>query len=98
MISLCPKKFALTLQSHKLDRRKKMRRNEEIMNTAQFVEFLPIILPLIVAELALALVALVHVLRHPNYKFGNKAVWIVIVLLIQIIGPVIYFTLGRGEE
>jgi len=68
------------------------------MNTAQIIEFLPFLIPLVVAELALAIVALVHVLKHPNYKFGNKVIWIVIVLCVQIVGPVIYFTLGRGEE
>jgi len=68
------------------------------MNTAQLVEYLPFLIPLAVAELALAITAFVHVLRHPNYKFGNKAIWIVIVLCLQIIGPVVYFTLGRGEE
>ena len=68
------------------------------MNTAQIIEYLPFLIPLVVAELALAITALVHVLKHPNYKFGNKAIWIVVVLCVQIIGPVIYFALGRGEE
>ena len=73
---------------------------ERIMNmtTAQIIEFLPFLIPLVVAELALALVALVHVLKHPNYKFGNKVIWIIVVLFVQFVGPVIYFTLGRGEE
>ena len=68
------------------------------MNTAQIIEFLPFIIQLAIAEFALAITALVHVLRHPNYKFGNKAIWIVIVLFVQIIGPVVYFALGRGDE
>ena len=68
------------------------------MNTAQIIEYLPFLIPFVVAELALAITALVHVLKHPNYKFGNKAIWIVVVLCVQIIGPVIYFALGRGEE
>ncbi|MGL4337492.1 MAG: PLDc N-terminal domain-containing protein [Turicibacter sp.] len=61
-------------------------------------EYLPFIIPLVIAELALAITAFVHVLKHPHYRFGNKPMWIVIVLLIQIIGPVIYFLIGRGEE
>ena len=68
------------------------------MNTAQIIELLPFLIPLVVVELSLAIIALVHVLRHPNYKFGNKIMWAVIVLCIQFIGPVIYFTLGRGDE
>lgn len=62
------------------------------------MEYLPFLLPLILIELVLALTALIHVLRHPHYKFGNKVVWIVVVLFFQIIGPVIYFVFGRGEE
>lgn len=66
------------------------------MNTA--FEFLPVLLPVILIELVLMLTALVHVLRHPNYRFGNKIIWIIVVVFIQIIGPIIYFVFGRGEE
>ena len=62
------------------------------------IKYLPVFRPLIVIELALALTALVHVVRHPHYRFGNKAVWILVVLLIQFIGPVLYFAMGRGDE
>lgn len=61
-------------------------------------EYLPFFIPLVIAQLALAISALVHVLKHPHYRFGNKPMWIVIVLFIQIIGPVVYFLIGRGEE
>ena len=33
---------------------------------------LPLLLPLIILQFILAITALVHVLRHPNYRFGNK--------------------------
>ncbi|OJG43200.1 hypothetical protein RV02_GL003120 [Enterococcus gilvus] len=39
-----------------------------------------------------------HVLKHPNYRFGNKAVWLLIVIVFQIIGPVFYFVFGRGDD
>jgi hypothetical protein len=61
-------------------------------------EYLPIIIPILIIELALAIAALVHVLRHPKYRFGSKALWIPIVLLIQILGPVAYFIFGRGDN
>jgi hypothetical protein len=62
------------------------------------IEYLPFIIPLVIAEFTLAIVALVHVLKHPHYRFGNKTMWILIVLFVQIIGPVLYFVGGRGEE
>lgn len=61
-------------------------------------EYLPVLIPVIIVEWTLAIIALVHVIKHPNYKFGNKVMWILIVLLIQIIGPVVYFIFGRGED
>lgn len=64
----------------------------------EIAEFIPFLVPILVIELALAITALIHVIRHPKYRFGNKAIWILVVLLFQIIGPIIYFVFGRGEE
>lgn len=64
----------------------------------QLQEYLPLLLPLIIVEFALMITALVHVLRHNSFRFGNKVMWAIIVVVIQIFGPVIYFVLGRGDE
>lgn len=64
----------------------------------QFMEYLPFLIPLLIIEFILAITALVHVLRHPNYKFGNKVIWTLVVLLLQIVGPIFYFIFGRGDE
>lgn len=64
----------------------------------ELMEYLPFLIPVIIIEWALAIAALIHVLKHPNYRFGNKTLWILIVLLLQIIGPILYFAFGRGEE
>lgn len=66
------------------------------MNT--LYEYFPILLPVIIIELILMVTALIHVLRHPNYRFGNRGVWIVIVVFIQIAGPIVYFLFGRGDD
>jgi len=62
------------------------------------IEYLPFLIPVLIIELALALTAIIHVLKHPNYRFGNKVMWLLIVVFIQILGPIIYFVFGRGEE
>ena len=59
---------------------------------------LALLLPVIILEFILAITALIHVIKHPNYRFGNKAIWIIVVLFIQIIGPIFFFIFGRGEE
>ncbi len=62
------------------------------------MEYLPLLIPVIILDLILIITALIHVLRHPHYKIGNKAIWIIVVLFISIIGPILYFAIGRGEE
>lgn len=64
----------------------------------ELMEYLPFLIPLFLLQVSLALIALVHILKHPNYRFGNKMLWIPLVLLIQILGPILYFALGRGDE
>lgn len=61
-------------------------------------EYFVFLVPVIILQVILAISALIHVLKNPKYRFGNKTMWILIVLFIQIIGPVIYFVYGRGEE
>lgn len=61
-------------------------------------DILPILIPVIIVQLILMITALIHVLKHPHYRMGNKVIWILIVLFIQIVGPVVYFAVGRGED
>lgn len=68
------------------------------MAIESLLKYLPFLIPVILAELALGIIACVHVLKHPHYRFGNKPMWVVIVLCIQIIGPIFYFVAGRGED
>jgi hypothetical protein len=68
------------------------------MDLVMLKEYLPFIIPLVIVQLTLSITALIHVLRHPNYRFGNKVMWVLIVMFIQFIGPALYFALGRGEE
>lgn len=60
-------------------------------------EFIPFLIPLLILQLGLQIVALIHVLKHPNYRFGNKTIWILVVVFGQLIGPIVYFAFGRKE-
>lgn len=60
--------------------------------------YLPFLIPIAVVELALAVAALVHVFRHKNYRFGNRIFWVIVVIVLEIIGPILYFTVGREDE
>ncbi len=63
-----------------------------------FIAYLPFLIPIILLQVVLAITALLHVLKHQHYRWGNRGLWIVLVLFLQILGPVLYFTTGRGEE
>lgn len=60
-------------------------------------DLLPILIPLIILEIALTGAALIHIFTHKTYKVGNRVLWVVL-SFINIIGPVLYFIIGRGEE
>lgn len=64
----------------------------------ELTTYLPILLPLIIAQFILMIVALVHILKHDQYRVGSRVIWIVVVILFQTIGPIIYFIIGRGED
>lgn len=57
---------------------------------------IPIII-LILLELALTGAALFSIFTHKTYKRGTRLIW-VLVSLIEIVGPIIYFVFGRSDE
>ena len=58
---------------------------------------LAILLPIILISLALTLFALIDCIRSTSTN-GPKWVWILVILFINLLGPVLYFVLGRRNE
>lgn len=65
------------------------------MNTLQ--ELLPLIWPLIVIQLGLMVFALIDLSRRSATR-GPKWVWALVIIFINIIGPIVYFVIGREDE
>ena len=66
---------------------------------SQLMDFLPFLIPLIVAEYALLGYTLYHILTHKTYKRGSRALWLVITLvLMNFVGPILYFLLGKEDS
>lgn len=64
----------------------------------EIMEFLPFLIPLIVAEFALLGYTLYHILTHKSYKRGNRTLWLVVtIVLMNFVGPVLYFLLGKED-
>lgn len=64
----------------------------------EITRYLPILIPVIILEFALMLIALIDLLKRTKAKVGNKAIWIIVILFVQIIGPISYFLIGRSDE
>jgi len=67
------------------------------MNMTEIIEYLPLLIPVVLIELALFVIALVDLVRRKHVRGGNKIIW-GIVILFGIIGPIVYFMAGRTEE
>ena len=61
-------------------------------------EYFPILLPIVLLEIGLMLYSLRHILLNDKFRIGNKMMWILIVVFIQIFGPILYFTIGKESE
>lgn len=60
-------------------------------------EYLPLLIPLFLIQLALMVFALLDIARREKLR-GPKWVWVLVVVIVNIIGPILYFVLGREEE
>lgn len=69
---------------------------KEVVN--QFIEYWPFLVPMLVIQVTLVLVALIHIFRHNTYRIGNRTLWVVIVVVFQLLGSIVYLTVGREQE
>lgn len=59
-------------------------------------EWIPLLAPILLIEIALMIVALVDLARRERTK-GPKWVWVLVIIFINLIGPVLYFLFSRDE-
>jgi hypothetical protein len=61
-------------------------------------EILPFLIPLIVLQLVLMLVGLYDLTRpERRVKGDSKVVWALIIIFVNLLGPLFYFLFGREE-
>jgi len=61
------------------------------------VLMLLLFVPLFLVEIALMVIALVDIIRRERVRGGNKVLWILVVVLIGVVGPLVYLLFGREE-
>lgn len=55
------------------------------------------IAPILVLDVILIMIALISCMKEENTN-GPKWLWILIILFINLIGPVLYFVMGRRKD
>lgn len=63
----------------------------------KLMEMLPFLIPLVIVQYGLLGYAVYHILSHENYKRGNRTMWLIIAIVLNFVGPILYFLLGKEE-
>ncbi len=61
------------------------------------MRYLPLLIPLFVIQLGLMITALIDLAKQEATR-GPKWMWVLIILFVNMIGPIIYFVVGREEN
>jgi hypothetical protein len=59
-------------------------------------ELLPFLVPIILLQIGLMVVALIDLVRRERTR-GPRWVWAVVIVFFNIVGPVLYLLVGRGD-
>lgn len=63
----------------------------------QLMEYLPFIIPLALAQFALMGYAVYHILTHKSYKRGSRPLWLIVSIVVNFIGPILYLVFGKED-
>ncbi len=62
------------------------------------MEIIQLLLPVLVIQLILMITALFVLVKAEKVRFLPKWVWAVIIVLGEILGPIIFLTVGREKD
>jgi hypothetical protein len=67
------------------------------MNDLTFAQLMPLLIPIVLIQLGLMIAALWDMSQRKHTR-GPKVAWVFIVILVNFLGPIAYFALGREDE
>jgi len=62
------------------------------------INLLPVLIPLAIVQFGLLLFAAVDIAKKRKTKNLNPIIWVLIICLVNMIGPILYLILGRAED
>ena len=54
-------------------------------------------IPLAVLQFTLMIAALVSLIKKPNVPSNDKILWLLLIILLSLIGPILYFAIGSNQ-
>jgi hypothetical protein len=69
----------------------------DINGMEQLMDYMVIILPLVLLNLGLVIFSLIKIIKEGVANL-NKGLWIIIVLVFNMVGPVLFLLLGRKKD
>ena len=61
-------------------------------------QVIALLLPIIVIQLGLMVAALVDLERDERrVRGGSKLIWAIVIVFVNVLGPIVYFVAGREE-
>ncbi|TVP86091.1 MAG: PLDc_N domain-containing protein [Acholeplasmataceae bacterium] len=64
----------------------------------RLLELLPLLIPLILIQIGLAVYALIVLHRAKRVRGDSKLLWALVIIFINLFGPVIFLFLGRLDD
>jgi hypothetical protein len=66
------------------------------MNTLTATEIIKLLLPLLVIQIGIAIYALVDLSKN-GVRNLSKLIWVLIIIFVNMLGPVAFLIFGRGD-
>lgn len=57
-----------------------------------------LLLPIFIIQGILLLIAIIDWIKNPEDIRGNRWVWFVVIVFVNIVGPILYFIFGRRRN
>jgi hypothetical protein len=64
---------------------------------AELAKYIPLLIPVLVLQLGLMVFALIDLNKRTATR-GPKWVWVLVIVLVNLFGPLIYLLFGRQDD
>ena len=61
-------------------------------------DLLRVIWPLLVLQFIMQIIAIINLIKRNKVRFNNKWIWVLIIILGNILGPIFYFAFRGADD